>query len=180
MLRLPKFKTNLLSSGQLTSDRLVLIEERVTEDVFRTQDGKLIKVLRILGKRGLMNRSQDELEQFLYEVTMGLRQLQCATNWVMKREPLNFTPILEAYEEKMQYSPFELPERAYDEMLDEMNRLTYLQNQFSIERYYVVIIANDWGQMEDATNWFKNHQTEFKNEKLTFNEVKQFLKEWYN
>lgn len=170
-----------MNNGVLTSDVLVELKERVLSDVLKTKDDKLIKVWRIIGQRGLKNKSDDELKYFLKQATHSLQQLSsCATHWLIKKESLDFTSTLDLYEEKLAYTPFNLPERGQDEVLQEMNRLTFLQEHFNIERYYVLVIADDLDQLEQARKWFKQNKKTYLGEELTFDETKEVLKEWYN
>lgn len=170
----------MLKQSTLTSDRLIHLKRQVTHDILETLDGKLIKVWRINGERGIGNKSVEELNQFLSQATKSLRQLKCATHWLIKKEPLDFTSILDAYEEKLAATPFQLPPRAHEEVLAEMNRLTFLQKHYDIERYYVVVIVNDLSDMEQVESWFRHNQKTYRGEPLSFEETKSILREWYN
>lgn len=171
----------MFNQSTLTSDRLVPLKGQVTHDVIRTWDGKLLKAWRIIGERGIGNKSEEELRHFLAQATKSLRQLKgCATHWLIKKEPLDFTAHLDAYEEKLAHTPFQLPPRAHEEVLAEMNQLTFLQQHYSVERYYVLVIVDEFRDMEQVESWFRYNQKTYRGEPLSFEETKSILREWYN
>lgn len=170
-----------MNNSILTSEILVELKERVSSNVLKTKDDKLIKVWRIIGRRGLKNKSDEELQSFLRQATHSLRQISsCASHWMVKKEAFDFTSTLDLYEEKLANTPFNLTKRGQDEVLKEMNRLTFLQENFNIERYYVLIISSDLDELEQVQKWFKQNKNTYIGEELTFDETKDVLKEWYN
>lgn len=170
-----------MNNSILTSEILVELKERVSSNVLKTKDDKLIKVWRIIGQRGLKNKSDEELQSFLRQATHSLQQISsCASHWMVKKEAFDFTSTLDLYEEKLANTPFNLTKRGQDEVLKEMNRLTFLQENFNIERYYVLIISSDLDELEQVQKWFKQNKNTYIGEELTFDETKDVLKEWYN
>ncbi len=170
-----------MNSSNLTSDVLVELKERVSATVLKTKDDYLVKVWRVRGQRGLKNKSDDELKHFLKQATHSLQQLSnCAMHWIIKKESFDFTSTLDLYEEKLAYTPFNLTDRGQDEVLKEMNRLTFLQENFNVERYYVLVIASDLEEIDHVRKWFKQNKNTYFGEELTLDETKEVLKGWYN
>lgn len=163
-----------------TSTQIVEISSQIAPQIFKTKTNEVVKVFEIIGVRGLEKKPYEELINFLNHVGKALKSLNVATHWFIQKEPLSYQSQIDYYEQKQKHQPFDLPQRAKDELKQEIERLKQLEQGQSIERYYVVLLASDYQELSKAVKWFNQHQYEFRNRALTEMESIQFFHQLYN